>query len=94
LKLPVQKKLLENMKSCIKCGAEIPEARLKALPNAKTCIDCSDTGRVAGFPIISGKTTYSELVITDQKTAEELFQKQERKGSGISEGIKGPAKDQ
>ena len=72
---------------CIKCGKEIPEQRLKALPTAKTCIDCSSTTRVAGFPIVSGKTTYSELQIVSQETAEELYEKQERKG-GVAEGVK------
>lgn len=73
---------------CVKCGNEIPEARLKALPNAKTCVNCSEISRVAGFPIISGKTTYSEIVLVDQKTAEELFRKQERKGTGPGEGVR------
>lgn len=73
---------------CLKCGEEIPELRLKALPSAKTCIACSSTSRVAGFPIISGKTTYSELQIISQDKAVELHEMQERKGSGLSEGVK------
>ncbi|MBX9852021.1 MAG: TraR/DksA C4-type zinc finger protein [Cytophagaceae bacterium] len=72
---------------CIKCGSEIPELRLKALPHAKTCVHCSETSRVAGFPIVSGKTTYSELQLVKQETAEELYEKQNRKG-GIAEGVK------
>jgi len=27
---------------CAKCGMKIPEARLKALPYATTCIDCAE----------------------------------------------------
>lgn len=73
---------------CTQCNQEIPEARLKALPGAKTCVACSGTGRVAGFPLITGKTTYSELQIVDQRTADELYAKQERKGSKPAEGIK------
>jgi hypothetical protein len=42
---------------------------------------------VAGFPIVSGKTTYSELQIVSQEKAEELYEKQDRKGS-VSEGVK------
>ncbi|HXA02479.1 MAG TPA: TraR/DksA C4-type zinc finger protein [Cytophagaceae bacterium] len=69
------------------CEKEIPELRLQALPGTKTCIECSQAARVAGFPLISGKTTYSELQIVKQETAEELYGKQERKGS-IAEGVK------
>ena len=72
---------------CTRCGKEIPELRLKALPHTKTCVQCSDTSRVAGFPIVSGKTTYSELQIVSQEKAEELYEKQERKG-GVAEGVK------
>lgn len=72
--------------NCIHCGNEIPELRLKALPNAKTCVQCSNTGRVAGFPMITNKTAYSELQLVDQETAQELYQKQDRKGS-IATGV-------
>lgn len=30
------------MKKCIKCGEEIPEGRLKAIPNTHTCVNCSN----------------------------------------------------
>jgi len=72
---------------CIKCQKAIPELRLKALPNTKTCLECSDTTRVAGFPIVSGKTTYSELQIVSSEKAEELYHQQNRTG-GVSEGVK------
>jgi hypothetical protein len=72
---------------CRNCRKEIPEPRLKAIPGTKTCMECSQAARVAGFPLISGKTTYSELQIVKQETAEELYGKQERKGS-IAEGVK------
>jgi hypothetical protein len=68
---------------CINCGDIIPEGRLKALPGIKSCINCSETERVAGFPIITGKTTYSELEILKQEKAKELYEMQERKGKGI-----------
>jgi len=73
--------------NCLICDKDIPELRLQALPGTKTCIECSQAARVAGFPLISGKTTYSELQIVNQETAEELYGKQERKGS-IAEGVK------
>lgn len=73
--------------NCIHCQKEIPELRLKALPNTKCCVSCSDTGRVAGFPIVSGKTTYSELQIVHQDTADELYSKQQRT-NGVAEGVR------
>lgn len=30
------------MMDCIRCGNEIPEARLKALPETELCIGCSE----------------------------------------------------
>lgn len=71
-----------------KCGDEIPEGRLKALPNATTCMKCSQTGRVSGHPLITGKTTYSELQIVSAETGEQLAKAQERVGYGISEGVR------
>lgn len=73
--------------NCIKCNSEIPKERLQILPNTKFCVRCSETERVAGFPIITGKTTYSELEIVDQKKAQELYNKQERKGGKLSNGV-------
>ncbi len=72
---------------CIKCQKVIPELRLKALPNTKTFLECSQTARVAGFPIVTGKTTYSELQIVSAEKAEEMYHKQNRAG-GVSEGVK------
>ncbi len=74
------------MRNCISCGIEIPEQRIKILPSIKTCVVCSNTNRVAGFPLITNKTSYSELQIVAQETAEELYSKQDRKGS-ISTGV-------
>ena len=44
---------------CCKCCKPIPEARLKALPDTKTCVECSSVERDYVRTIISGKTTYS-----------------------------------
>lgn len=78
---------MSTTRHCAACGQPIPEARLKALPAAKTCVQCSSTARVAGFAIISGKTTYSEIQIVSQETAQELNQKQERMGHGVATGV-------
>lgn len=52
-------------KYCKFCGSKIPEGRLKALPNATTCVECSDTKKKVGFQRIEGKTEYSVLDIVD-----------------------------
>ncbi len=72
--------------NCIHCNSEIPEARMKALPNAKTCVSCSETGRVYGFAVVSGKTTYSEIQLVSEETAQELYKKQDRTG-GVATGV-------
>ncbi len=71
---------------CVVCDAEIPAKRLEILPNSKTCVSCSSTARVAGFPMITSKTSYSELQIVSQETAQELYTKQDRKG-GVATGV-------
>lgn len=69
---------------CIRCGNLIPEARLKALPTAKTCVACSSTQRVAGFALITGKTEYSALQLVSQEEARRLNKMQARRGTGAS----------
>jgi hypothetical protein len=66
---------------CIKCNKEIPAGRLKALPNTKVCVACSDTSKVAGFRVITGKSTYTEMQIVDQDTYNKLSKLQQRYGS-------------
>jgi len=72
---------------CKACREPIPAARLKALPAAVTCIRCSSTERVAGFAVITGKTSYSEIQIVSQEHAQELYAKQDRKGGSIAQGV-------
>ncbi len=73
---------------CIKCSEEINPLRIKALPNTKTCVNCSTTDRVGGHTVISGKNTYSEIQIVDQETAQTLAKMQSRKGFGVATGVK------
>ncbi len=35
------------MKNCTVCGSQIPEGRLKAVPNAVTCVEHSNATRFA-----------------------------------------------
>jgi hypothetical protein len=78
-----------EQKLCIHCHQPIPEGRLKAL-NGKTdtCTPCSGTAKVAGHPLITGKTEYSAIQIVSQETAKKLNALQDRKGHGVSEGVK------
>jgi hypothetical protein len=74
--------------NCINCNNEIPAARLKILPSTKTCVKCSEADKVRGFSIISGKNTYSEIQIVSEKVSKELLRLQNRKGYGVSNGVK------
>ena len=65
---------------CSKCQAKIPAARLKALPNTKTCVECSSVERNYVRTIISGKTTYSEWEVIKNKDTKEYLQKLDSKG--------------
>jgi hypothetical protein len=58
---------------CIKCQEEIPQGRLVILPDTRTCVQCSTAGKWYARPVITGKTTYSEVeIIKDEDTAAEM----------------------
>ena len=65
---------------CCKCYKPIPEARLKALPNTKTRIECSSVERDYVRTIISGKTTYSEVEVIKNKDTKDYLRKLDSKG--------------
>ena len=67
------------MRTCDKCGREIPEGRLRVFPNATNCVDCSDVQAVGGFQVISGKTEYCELQVLDSSLALKMRRLQNRK---------------
>jgi hypothetical protein len=52
---------------CVKCREEINPLRLKALPTAKTCVDCSTTGAKRGMPMMFGEKdhTWTDMVIME-----------------------------
>ena len=58
------------------------------MPNAVRCVNCSDTERVYGHVIISGKNTYSEVQIVDKSTSERLYKLGYRKGQGVASGVR------
>ena len=58
---------------CTKCHEDIQPGRLKALPNAKTCVKCSTTSAWYVRNVVAGKTEYMETeIIKDPKAAEVL----------------------
>ena len=58
--------MMEN-RLCVKCREEINPLRLKALPTAKTCVDCSTTGAKRGVPMMFGEKdhTWTDMVIME-----------------------------
>ena len=76
-------------KYCTICEVEIPEARVKALPNVMTCVKHSTTNKVAGYQVITGKDTYTELQISTQEEVEKLYDLGSRKGQGPTKGMLG-----
>jgi hypothetical protein len=58
--------MTENRK-CVKCREEINPLRLKALPTAKTCVECSTTGAKRGVPMSFGEKdhTWTDMVIME-----------------------------
>jgi len=43
------------MRNCKKCGKMIPEGRLKALPNAQTCVACSSVQKKGVVTVMKGE---------------------------------------
>lgn len=62
---------------CIKCKAEIPEGRLKALPGATTCVSCSSSRMKRAVTITGGEgeDTYNDLIIMEAEEYEYIFGK-------------------
>jgi len=56
---------------CLCCGETISPERLEALPNTKTCANCSSVVRVVGFMSWEHKTAPS-LVVLDGSNKEVL----------------------
>lgn len=66
--------------NCSKCNNPIPEARLKALPSATECVDCSGAQKYRGFTIVNHKTGNCVEVIKDLKLHKELVRLDHSKG--------------
>ena len=75
-------------RKCCKCNNQIPEGRVKALPNTRTCVSCSSVEPVACHIVVTGKTEYSQIEIVDQATAKRMRALGSRKGFGVATGVK------
>lgn len=67
-------------KLCIKCGNEIPQARLNALPETDTCVNCSGVKKVKGFNVVEHKTGNWTQIISDDSIHQELVRLDHSKG--------------
>jgi len=76
------------MKKCELCDITIPEGRLKVLPTATTCINCSTEEKWSGGHVIHHKTGNEVCVIKDKKQAEEFHRMSSRAGFGTMRGMK------
>jgi RNA polymerase-binding transcription factor DksA len=57
---------MENRK-CVKCMEDINPLRIKALPNTKTCVNCSTVGAKKGVSMMFGEKdyTWNDMVIIE-----------------------------
>jgi hypothetical protein len=69
--------MMEN-RICIKCRETINPLRIKALPTAKTCVECSTTGAKRGVPMMFGEKdhTWTDMVIMESDEYEK-YEKQQ-----------------
>ena len=58
---------MNEERKCLKCREAINPLRLKALPTARTCVECSTTGAKRGVPMMYGEKdhTWTDMVIMD-----------------------------
>jgi len=74
--------MIEERK-CVKCKEVINPLRLKALPTAKTCVDCSTTGAKRGMPVMFGDkdNTWVDVVLMEPDEFERLEKANKKKVS-------------
>ena len=67
---------------CSKCKEEIPEGRLKALPGATTCVNCSNSRMKRSVSVVKGEgeDTFNDLIIMEADEYEYIFGKDEHTG--------------
>jgi hypothetical protein len=64
---------MEN-RNCVYCKQEINPLRVKALPNTKTCVDCSTVGAKKGMSMVFGEKdhTWNDMIIVEPDEANKL----------------------
>jgi hypothetical protein len=69
---------MEN-RICIKCREIINPLRIKALPTAKTCVECSTTGAKRGVPMMFGEKdhTWTDIVLMEPEQYD-VYEKQQK----------------
>ena len=70
-------------KKCVKCRETINPLRLKALPTAKTCVECSTTGAKRGVPMMYGEKdhTWTDMVIMEPEEFDRFEKLNKQKSS-------------
>ena len=61
-------------KNCVYCKQEINPLRIKALPNTKTCVDCSTVGAKKGMSMVFGEKdhTWNDMIIVEPEEVNRL----------------------
>jgi hypothetical protein len=74
--------MIEERK-CVKCREAINPLRLKALPTAKTCVECSTTGAKRGVPMMYGEKdhTWTDMVIMEPEEFDRFEKLNKQKSS-------------
>ena len=79
LKSTLKSDIFTNMK-CVKCKSDIPEGRLKALPNAKTCVNCSGAKMKGAVTVMKGTGDHTWVETVHLEADEfEQYMEQEKK---------------
>jgi len=71
---------MEIIRYCSVCNELIPQGRLKAKPDARTCVDHSNTVRYSGRMIVHHKTGNEIEIYRDPALAKEMFRLDATKG--------------
>jgi hypothetical protein len=68
---------------CIKCRHEINPLRIKALPSAKTCVECSTTGAKRGVPMMFGEKdhTWTDIILMEPEEFDRFEKQNNQKSS-------------
>jgi hypothetical protein len=77
---------MSTTKTCIVCGCEIPEGRLKILPNTKTCVEHSTQGAYKSSLVTMGNVDKDEHfqeieIIKDDQSFEQLEYYKKQQGN-------------